>query len=170
MVNHSNVSGEPQRSVWSTTAHPVVNPPALVPVLAPDTAPDKGIYPPSPLPVFREARAHVTGQDLFDAWNEHRGPMRVCTKLSRNRLDAAFELLEHHPEYDLDYWVSVIQKMADSPFCTGKGNSGWKADFDFFLRPDTHLRVMEECYGSDGEGALAKALDFDFEDHRGSKG
>jgi hypothetical protein len=36
--------------------------------------------------------------------------------------------------------------MAASKFCCGDSDRGWSADIDFFLKPDTHVKVNEGKY------------------------
>ena len=45
----------------------------------------------------------------------------------------------------------MVKRIAGSAFCLGSSQSGWRADFDWFLKPSTHLRVMEGRY-DDREG------------------
>lgn len=84
------------------------------------------------------------GENLRNIWNSQRGPLSECRELSDKRRKAARALLLLKP--DESYWEQVVQKIAASHFCTGGGSQGWRADFDWFLKPDTHLRVMEGKY------------------------
>lgn len=85
-----------------------------------------------------------TAQDLFDLWNRVRGPLPKAIALSQDRITNAKKRLAENP--DLEYWKTVIEKMAASKFCTGKNDSGWRADFDFLLKKDSHLKVLENKY------------------------
>jgi hypothetical protein len=53
--------------------------------------------------------------------------------------------LKEKPE--LAYWQDVITRVSNSPFCGGDNDRGWKANFEFLVRADTHLKVMEGVYG-----------------------
>lgn len=81
---------------------------------------------------------------LRNVWNKNRGSLSECRELSDKRRKAARALLLLKP--DENYWVQVVQKIAASKFCNGGGSTGWRADFDWLLRPDTHLRVLEGKY------------------------
>lgn len=48
--------------------------------------------------------------------------------------------------YFVENWKTAIVKIAASDFCQGKNDRGWRADFDFFVRPDTIAKVMEGKY------------------------
>jgi hypothetical protein len=45
-----------------------------------------------------------------------------------------------------EHFDAALAKLAASSFCTGKNERGWKADFDFFLQPDSVVRIMEGKY------------------------
>ncbi|NBT58928.1 hypothetical protein EBT16_09115 [bacterium] len=44
------------------------------------------------------------------------------------------------------YWTSVILRLNRSSFALGGNDKAWVADFDFFVRPDVHNRIMEGKY------------------------
>lgn len=45
-----------------------------------------------------------------------------------------------------EHWLAGIARAAASAFCTGQGNSGWKANLDWFLRPDSLAYLLEGKY------------------------
>lgn len=47
-----------------------------------------------------------------------------------------------------DNFEAGVLKVARSEFCTGKNDRGWKADFDWFLKPDSLVKVMEGKYAN----------------------
>ena len=46
--------------------------------------------------------------------------------------------------------------MSESKFCVGENDRGWKADFDFFLKPGVIEKVMEGKYDSQPAAARRK--------------
>jgi hypothetical protein len=48
-------------------------------------------------------------------------------------------------ESDLDNWRGYFQAVARSDFLTGKVKD-WRADFDFLIRPETPIKVLEGKY------------------------
>lgn len=82
---------------------------------------------------------------LIELWNTHCGTLPKPRSSSGLRNRKTRLLLKQHP--DLQYWTDVIKKIAASPFCCG--SNGWKADFDWLLKEDTHLKVMEGKYDTD---------------------
>jgi hypothetical protein len=45
-----------------------------------------------------------------------------------------------------DNWESIVKKVSKTPFLTGNGPRGWKADVDWFLKDDNYIKVMEGKY------------------------
>jgi hypothetical protein len=45
-----------------------------------------------------------------------------------------------------EHWQAGIARAAASAFCTGQGSSGWKANLDWFLRPDSLTKLLEGDY------------------------
>ena len=81
----------------------------------------------------------------------------ACTKLpsfkilteKRKKAIREFEKL-----LSKDQFKEVCQKANNSKFCTGDNGRGWKADFDFLIKPDKATNVLEGKYdnvnGSNG--------------------
>ncbi len=92
---------------------------------------------------------------LVQLWNTKKSATQAAVKESTftaksGRWKTAKARLSEQP--DLGYWEQVVGRVAASPFCNGKNERGWLANFDFLVRPDTHARAMEGQYG----GAPAK--------------
>lgn len=56
---------------------------------------------------------------------------------------------------DLEDWNLYFEKIASSPFLTGKvqpgnGHEAWRANFDFILRPAVFVKVIEGFYHRNG--------------------
>lgn len=82
--------------------------------------------------------------DLIAIWNGCAGPVFPhIHKLTESRRRSWRSRWAEKP--DEEYWRSVIARMRKSPFCCGE-TSTWKANVDFFLRPDTAIKVMEGAY------------------------
>jgi hypothetical protein len=94
--------------------------------------------------------ALVIHHPLLAIWNSNRGQLPEAKAFSKGRLSAAEARWQENSLED--YWTQVVQRVAASSFCRGEKNNpngslaNWKAGIDFFLRPDTHLRVMEGFY------------------------
>jgi hypothetical protein len=99
--------------------------------------------------VTDSARLRAYSHPLAEIWNSNRGALpevRGCTGKRKKAADARWTA---KPEPD--YWRAVVKRMAASEFCRGLKNKpgsheSWKADFDFFVGPDTHFKVLEGKY------------------------
>ena len=78
-------------------------------------------------------------------WNEHCRQLSKVRGLAGLREKATYARWKENPNQD--YWTSVVKKIAASKFCNGDNNfGGWKADFDWMIKPATHLKVSEGKY------------------------
>lgn len=77
-------------------------------------------------------------------WNRERGVLPAVLDCGSSR---ARQLQARRKE---EFWVAnfeaAVKKVKMSDFCTGKNDRGWKASFDWLLRPDTIAKVMEGRY------------------------
>ena len=84
----------------------------------------------------------VIGQ-LIDAWN-CKATLRACRVISQGRMAAMKQRLKD--SWWRENWREGIEKVGQSSFCSGNNDRGWKADVEWFLRPDTLANVMEGKY------------------------
>ena len=74
-------------------------------------------------------------------------------KVTDKRKKAIKELLKI---YDLKEYEKICQIANQSNFLTGKNETGWKADFDFTLRPDKALSILEGKYNTEKNEVMQK--------------
>ena len=53
-------------------------------------------------------------------------------------------------------WAEAMAKIPGCPFLIGQSERGWRADFDWFLKPDTVAKILEGKYDA-GAGAGGKS-------------
>ncbi len=82
--------------------------------------------------------------DVCEIWNLNCSPLPTARETGLARLRHWRNRWREKP--DAEYWASVVKRLAASPFCQGKNDSGWRANIDFFLRPQTHVKAMEGQY------------------------
>lgn len=73
-----------------------------------------------------------------------------CTRLPKVRRvtpDRKQKILRFIKEYEWEDIIEVFQKANESDFLTGQNDRGWKANIDFFLRPDKFVSILEGKYG-----------------------
>jgi hypothetical protein len=80
---------------------------------------------------------------LAELWNLHCGNLSKVIGTTPKRDKKAAERFKEATEGE---WVGCIQKIAALPFMNGENDRGWKATFDFLLKPDTRLAVLEGKY------------------------
>jgi hypothetical protein len=86
--------------------------------------------------------------ELARVWNEHCGKLpslRSCK--GRRRRDAKARWKENP---SAEYWVSVIERIHKTPFLRGENRDGWRATFDWLVRPESADRVLEGFYDRQG--------------------
>lgn len=84
--------------------------------------------------------AEVCG-GILKAWNL---AMEQDCKLTDKRLKALKQRLKD--PFWAEHWREAIVKATESDFCNGLGDKGWKADFEWFVRPDSVVKLVEGKY------------------------
>lgn len=92
--------------------------------------------------------------DLLSLWNDHCSERltRALTFGAKRQRAWRVRWLE---KPDLYYWVGVVERLSNSPFCCGQNDRGWRADIEFLLKADTHVKVMEGKYDSRNAGSTS---------------
>jgi len=98
----------------------------------------------SPIPTFPVS-------ELVKLWNEICPPHALpsVTRISEKRRTAAKARLKELP--DLEKWRQVFEWIVESPFHLGENARGWRANFDYIIRPDKALRILEEIEAGEAE-------------------
>jgi len=91
------------------------------------------------------------GSELVNLWNEKASPsLARVIQLSEARRREVAKALKKHPE--LEFWADVITMMNRSSFLTGDGptrqgaSKPWRCSFDFILKRDNALKILEGSY------------------------
>lgn len=91
-------------------------------------------------------------EDLISVWNQNRGPMVACQRISAGRRQVASVRLHETP--DLEVWAEAVRRASKSAFCTGQveprnGHRRFVGNIDWFLRPETLAKIEEGFYDDD---------------------
>lgn len=81
---------------------------------------------------------------IVKLWNENRGPLAGIRGCSASRLKHINSRWSENPSEA--FWLEAVKRIAASSFCVGKNDRGWKADFDFLIKPDTAHKALEGKY------------------------
>lgn len=96
-------------------------------------------------------------QEFLNLWNET-GCFPKCLSFTERRKKTLKSRLSE--DFFAQNWKSSLDRIKASDFCIGKNDRGWKADIDWFLRPDSVPRIMEGKYDNkNGSTAHNSALD-----------
>jgi len=90
-----------------------------------------------------QSRASAT-HPLVELWEEERGQLAGVRGVNGDRAKSLKARWQENPS--AEFWTEVIRKIVASPFCNGENNRGWKANFDFLLKPGTAHKALEGQY------------------------
>lgn len=94
----------------------------------------------------REKSASVPYQQIKDAYNDNCGKLPKVTKLTPKRQRAIRSCMAQG--FTADEICEAFSKAASVPFLTGQNERGWRANFDFIIKPDNLQKILEGVYGS----------------------
>lgn len=80
---------------------------------------------------------------IVDAWNMIDGVVR-CGAITETRRKALAARLKD--TFWKENWEAAIERIRKVPGLLGKNDRKWKATFDWFVRPDTVMKVIEGKY------------------------
>lgn len=80
-------------------------------------------------------------QTIIDAWNQL--PVTNIRNIKGNRLKLLKARLK---EYTLDDVLSAISNIKESAFLLGNNKRGWQIYFDWFVKPNNFVKVLEGNY------------------------
>lgn len=92
-------------------------------------------------------------QNIIDAWNNLKITQIKSIKPNTNR----FKLLNVRVrEYGESEVIKAIETIKHCPFLLGQSQSGWIITFDWFIKPNNFLKVLEGTYMNNGASDKAK--------------
>jgi hypothetical protein len=95
-------------------------------------------------------------EQIVAAWNANRGSLPEVLKLTKGRKDRVLARIKTDPKFPEAFERAVI-KARTTPFCSGSGERGWKANFDWFIANDTNYVAVLEGKYDDGKGSVNRA-------------
>lgn len=88
---------------------------------------------------------NATERAIVDAYTEHCKKLPKIAKITEARKKAIRAALR---QYSLDELIKVFQTAGKSDFLTGQNDRGWRADFDWLMKPGNTVKVLEGTYDS----------------------
>ena len=80
---------------------------------------------------------------FVDDYNTICKSLPKCCKLTKERRKAIAHIIKKFKKEEI---LQVFNKLEQSDFCAGRNSRGWKADFDFILRENKFVSVLEGKY------------------------
>ena len=90
----------------------------------------------------KTGEGRLTPPGLLGVWNRERGVLPEAKLLTRSREGHARARLAEND--DPAHWSAVVRFLATSPFHRGQNDRSWVANFDYLLRPNTHISIAEK--------------------------
>lgn len=93
--------------------------------------------------------------DLAAAWNDmarQHGLAQVSEVTAKRATMLRARINERWKADPPGKWAAYLAAIAASPFLRGENQRGWRANFDWAIRPDSPVRVAEGRYSLDGLG------------------
>lgn len=82
---------------------------------------------------------------LIEKWNELPDTISKISTLKKDT--QRFKMLSQRvSEYGADKVLEAIDKIKQSPFLLGQNNSGWTITFEWFVKPNNFIKVLEGNY------------------------
>lgn len=90
------------------------------------------------------AREGPSSDEFLAAWNALGDPFPRALRMSDTRSKALKARCSD--KFWLENWQAALAQLPQTPFLRGEGGTGWVADVEFFLRPDTVQKIVEGKY------------------------
>lgn len=88
-----------------------------------------------------EESSKIKPKDIVNLYNEKCNNLVKCTMLTEGRTIAI-----KNAKLSFEEWQKLFQKANSSYFLQGKNNNGFKATFDWLVKPDNIVKVLEGNY------------------------
>lgn len=86
-------------------------------------------------------------QNVVDAFNEICENLPSVQKLTSKRRTAIKNRIQEYKPEDVEvFFESVFKLVSESKFLTGENSRGWKADFDWIMKPSNFIKIIEKNY------------------------
>lgn len=91
-----------------------------------------------------EAASKLTAETVAELYSKFCPNLPRCIKLTDKRRKAVQTLAKRG--YTMENIQTAFSKANDSAFCTGQGERGWRADFDWLMNETNLVKVLEGKY------------------------
>ena len=112
----------------------------------------------SPVPEERHKAASAACEpveQLMSAWNELAASCGLASVRAVNGPRRRAVVLRWRDHPDMEWWRSALGTIPTTPFLCGHNGNGWRASFDWLMKPGNADRVAEGSYAN-GNGLAPK--------------
>lgn len=100
-------------------------------------------------------------KELLVLWNALPDPISSIRTMSPGRR-TAFKARLRDPFWR-EHWKQAITMLPGIPFMLGKNERNWTVDIDFFLKPDSVVKIIEGKYNRNGSKHDSRGLKENFD-------
>jgi hypothetical protein len=93
----------------------------------------------------RTKKAQDDPREVFESWNSTEGVTKVRSITSARIAKMKARLRD---PFFRSNWRDAIAKIPSCPFLIGENDRNWTATIEWFMRPDSVIKVMEGTYSS----------------------
>jgi hypothetical protein len=86
---------------------------------------------------------------MMDAWNEVADKIGLPRATVTDKRRKSFRTRMREPVFR-EGWRDALERIAGNPFLKGNNDRGWAANIDWFLSPDTVVKIFEGKYDDHG--------------------
>jgi hypothetical protein len=86
----------------------------------------------------------ISAAEFLTKWNQLGPPFKPIVAMTKDRCKKL--RARSRDRFWREHWCAALALLPDRPFLRGDGERGWIADVDFFLRPDTVVKIEEGKY------------------------
>lgn len=86
----------------------------------------------------------ISSDEFVSVWNSLESPFSKIVNWSEKRKAALTTRMAD--DYFKKHWREALGKMKKSEFLSGGGSTGWIANVEWFLKPDSVTKIMENSY------------------------
>ena len=101
-----------------------------------------------------EAEADTDLKTILDSWNEL-AAFHGLPKASKLTDKRRRQIKARLKDKDWD-WRTALARIPQCPFLMGENGRGWRADFDWFIKPDSVMKIMEGKYAGQQKPMLTR--------------
>lgn len=87
-------------------------------------------------------------QQIIEAWNELESFGIISVKKISSGSKRYNSLVARINQYGLSDVLVAVENIKQSPFLQGKNDKGWAVTFDWFVKPNNFVKVLEGNYAS----------------------